>query len=642
MLLPLRIIEVQRLGALASSITFSAISTKIPAGSRHLVALANAHIGAAGAFDALQLRFNGDAGANYNRQRMDGTGAVGAAARQTNGTEIDVLAVPGNGTNASAFGGGIIAIPHAFNSSNQKVLASLGGANEATVKALIGRWANLAAVDAITLLPASDQFAVGSIFALAVVDERYLIEEVNLTIDGVVNFANIPAGSDDLALVGYARSSNASLVDDYNHEINGDAVDGNYPRTFLNGSGAVIAHGSSVVRAITNMVADTAGANIFSPIIMNHYQHGRNQNDPHFMAVSGNHLSGATSSAVVTSARRNNIDPITSIGLSARVGTNFKAGSLFSLYHVPNRARLFDRRVLDTDNPEINFNGIPLVFDTDVPIGLQLYNYARSTFGAASVDLNRFQFNGDFVTTNYEVQTLNGALGATAAAQLAVFDLGHVATAAQAANIFGGGAIICLGHAETDRHKDRLAMTGNAQDRVSIGSGRWSNVAPVDDIRLEPLTGPNYLSQSVEELELIVDPTVDTLHLTFAPSLISQTFNVNYPGTWKTFPRIIVVGPLNNFRIDNLTTGEHIELTFNIPSGRTVTIDLRSGRKTVVDDLGTNLIGTVTADSQLGTFHIAAAPEAPLGVNQFQITGVDAEEGVSRVTLEWLNRYYGI
>ncbi len=642
MLLPLRIIEVQRLGATAASITFSAISTKIPVGSRHLVLLQNAHLDGAFTFTDSNVTFNGDTGANYNIQQIVGGGAVATAFRVTNNLFVAAFRVTGDSLNASAFSGGIMVLPNALNAISNKTFACFAGATDQEVRANAGHWDNLAAIESINIVPNVAQFDIGSIFALAVVDERYLIEEDDLTIDGVVNFANIPAGSGDLALIGNVRSDVAALSDSFNNEINGDAVDANYLRENLGGVGAVISHTSAIAqRNIFSIVGNTAAANIFAPIVFNYYQHGRNQNFPHVLGIAGFHASGASSGMNVTSFRRNNIAPITSLDLSPRTGTNFKAGSLVGLYHVPNRARLFDRRVLDAAQGNIDFNGIPLVFDTDVPLALQLYLYGRSNVVATS-DTSDIFFNGDFVNGNYLAQQLQGNAGAIIASQFASATLDFLSGSTQPANVFSGGAHYFLGFAETDRHKDRLAMSGNAQDRVFLLSGRWSDVTPIDDIRAVLSTGPLYDAESVAELEMVVDPTVDTLHLTFGSSLISQTFNVNYPGTWKTFPRIIIVGPLDNFRIDNLTTGEHIELTFNIPPGRTVTIDLRSGRKTVVDDLGTNLIGTVTADSQLGTFHIAAAPEAPLGVNQFRITGVSAEEGTSQVTLEWLNRYYGI
>lgn len=131
-----------------------------------------------------------------------------------------------------------------------------------------------------------------------------------------------------------------------------------------------------------------------------------------------------------------------------------------------------------------------------------------------------------------------------------------------------------------------------------------------------------------------------TFPIQFGSGEIDDTQNVTYVGTWEEFPVITVVGPIENFRLDNVTTGEKIEFGANIGPGRTVTIDLRLGFKTVVDDLGTNLIGIVTSDSDLATWHLAPDPEAPLGVNALRLRG-NNPTGTTSVTLRYFDRYFG-
>ena len=131
-----------------------------------------------------------------------------------------------------------------------------------------------------------------------------------------------------------------------------------------------------------------------------------------------------------------------------------------------------------------------------------------------------------------------------------------------------------------------------------------------------------------------------TFPIQFGTGDLDETLAVTYPGTWLSFPIITIVGPIETPRLDNVTTGEKIEFSINIAAGRTVTIDLTEGNKTVVDDLGNNLIGGVTPDSDLGTFHLAPDPEAPLGVNTLRLRGTNPA-GPTAVSLAYFERYFG-
>jgi hypothetical protein len=117
---------------------------------------------------------------------------------------------------------------------------------------------------------------------------------------------------------------------------------------------------------------------------------------------------------------------------------------------------------------------------------------------------------------------------------------------------------------------------------------------------------------------------------------------IAYLGTWLTYPKIIITGPLNDAVITNQETGEKIELDYNIPAGRIVTIDLAYGVKTITDDLGVNLIGVLSADSDLATFHIAPDPEVTNGLNHIAITGTGESIGTTQIEIQFYTRYIGI
>ncbi|KKL86887.1 hypothetical protein LCGC14_1940250, partial [marine sediment metagenome] len=131
-----------------------------------------------------------------------------------------------------------------------------------------------------------------------------------------------------------------------------------------------------------------------------------------------------------------------------------------------------------------------------------------------------------------------------------------------------------------------------------------------------------------------------TFPITFGSGALDDTLVVTYLGTWLSFPVITIVGPIEQPRIDNVTTGEKIEFSIDIAPGRTITINLTEGNKTVVDDLGTNLIGAVTPDSNLATFHIAPDPEAAGGLNTMRLRGANPT-GATAVSLAYFDRYFG-
>ena len=121
----------------------------------------------------------------------------------------------------------------------------------------------------------------------------------------------------------------------------------------------------------------------------------------------------------------------------------------------------------------------------------------------------------------------------------------------------------------------------------------------------------------------------------------AQTDTVMYDGTYKSYPTIIMQGPLTNPVVQNISTGEKIKLETTITDNTTVTISLEPGNKTIFDDLGNNLIGFLTTDSDLATFHLAPDPEVTDGANLFGVAASAIDAG-SRIAIEWFTRYIGI
>jgi len=128
----------------------------------------------------------------------------------------------------------------------------------------------------------------------------------------------------------------------------------------------------------------------------------------------------------------------------------------------------------------------------------------------------------------------------------------------------------------------------------------------------------------------------------FGETSIGDTLDVIYTGTWLSYPKIIITGPLDNVRILNNTTEEQIELDYDIALGETVTINLDYGKKTITNNTNENLIGTATPESDIATFHIAPHPEALNGLNELQVLGDNAVIGNTEIKITYYERYFGI
>lgn len=156
----------------------------------------------------------------------------------------------------------------------------------------------------------------------------------------------------------------------------------------------------------------------------------------------------------------------------------------------------------------------------------------------------------------------------------------------------------------------------------------------------------SYIQELVFPLTFMCGPAVPGIcawdGLVFAEDFINNTITLTYPGTWLAFPTIVITGPINGPTIYNDTTGEKIQLSYSVSTGEVVTITLQYGNKTVTNAAGVNLIGVVSSDSDLATFHLAPDPEATGGVNTLRVTGGAGLAGTTAVTVSYLIRYIGI
>jgi hypothetical protein len=132
-----------------------------------------------------------------------------------------------------------------------------------------------------------------------------------------------------------------------------------------------------------------------------------------------------------------------------------------------------------------------------------------------------------------------------------------------------------------------------------------------------------------------------TFPIKFGVSIISDQDDLTYSGNWLCYPTIELTGPMQNPIVENDTTGEKLELIYEIAASEVVTITLDYGNKTVENDSGDNLIGVLSTDSDLATFHLAPDPEATGGVNTIKVQAGGTDSN-SQIELQYYERYIGI
>ena len=116
---------------------------------------------------------------------------------------------------------------------------------------------------------------------------------------------------------------------------------------------------------------------------------------------------------------------------------------------------------------------------------------------------------------------------------------------------------------------------------------------------------------------------------------INGTQVITTGGNWPTFPIIRLNGPITNPTITNNTTGQSIAITATITAGNWFDIDLSYGKKTVVENLSTNRISTVSASSNLATWSLIP------GNNTIAITG-SVTTAATNAAFAFFSRYTGI
>jgi len=139
------------------------------------------------------------------------------------------------------------------------------------------------------------------------------------------------------------------------------------------------------------------------------------------------------------------------------------------------------------------------------------------------------------------------------------------------------------------------------------------------------------------------DPTQIVNTVYHSSHALFHAWTINYTGTWLSYPYIVLLGPLEDPILTNVTTGEKIDLTgYHIAAGETVTLDLQFGYKQITSSVSGNIMAYVSSDSDIATFHLAADPEAAGGVNSFTLTENGGATNATYRSIQYYTRYIGI
>lgn len=128
-----------------------------------------------------------------------------------------------------------------------------------------------------------------------------------------------------------------------------------------------------------------------------------------------------------------------------------------------------------------------------------------------------------------------------------------------------------------------------------------------------------------------------------ALTAIDTVTSLQYAGSWAEYPVITIFGPGTNFKIENQTTGDILHFpSLTLTAGQYVTVDLRYGSKTVVDQADANKISYLSSDSDLATWRIVPAPFASGGSNILRVIVASDATDSTGFRLSYYNRFIGL
>lgn len=129
--------------------------------------------------------------------------------------------------------------------------------------------------------------------------------------------------------------------------------------------------------------------------------------------------------------------------------------------------------------------------------------------------------------------------------------------------------------------------------------------------------------------------------VTFGSSgTIFNSGNLNYAGSWRSFPTITLNGPYSTASMLLVNKNILIELLTSIGAGEQRIITLESSNLSIVDENGDSKFDELSLPSNLKDFFIPASPEGL--TEQIRITFLNGSLGISSAQITYFENYLGI
>ena len=312
--------------------------SSISAADGDLVIIGNLRSDVASNIEEVSIRFNGDTGGNYTRQRLRGNNSTSLNAAQ--GTTPVIAHGAGANATADSFSGLLVHIPNFSDGSiGDRNAATLGGGHFSDSDQIIGlyntRWNNTDAINRVEIygLNQTSGFLANSMLSIYKVPKN-LIERQELSGNATtVTFADIPQTYDHLELsiqgraVGTAVGTRAIAI-----EVNADSTDGNYAHQVVYGQSTTVAASQYANENLTIIPAQTATANIFGVFVSTFYNYTKTDRHKHYLTVGG-----IDTSIELISSRWENTAAISSFVVKCNAD-DYLAGSVFTLRGIHSTA----------------------------------------------------------------------------------------------------------------------------------------------------------------------------------------------------------------------------------------------------------------------------------------------------------------
>lgn len=124
-------------------------------------------------------------------------------------------------------------------------------------------------------------------------------------------------------------------------------------------------------------------------------------------------------------------------------------------------------------------------------------------------------------------------------------------------------------------------------------------------------------------------------------SVFDTSMAITYEGSWETYPRLRINGPITNPLIRHIELGLNLHFEGSITTGDYWDILLDSAPKSVVDSGGTSVIRYLLDPNDLSTFRLDADPDLADGLNTLALTGTGTSITTS-LDITYTTRYIGI